>query len=353
MDAHAKGLEVNCRIAPGIPSLVRGDAARLRQVLNNLMGNAVKFTQSGEISVQLSVEEESESTTTLRFTVTDTGVGFPQERALSLFAAFEQGDTSSTRRYGGTGLGPTICKRLVELMGGHIGANSEVGKGSTFWFSTKLDKQSSGARTISEMPVSLRDARILVVDDNETSRSVLRGILQSWNCRVYEAADAGAAASLIAQSAATSKYFQFVLLDITLPGMTAEDLARDIRKDPRLTNTLLVSMGPIGAKINGLDALNGPSHHFAGHISKPVWEHNLRDVLINVNASDQRAAAVPLPATAAGQKSARKNSQTRLIGGRQLDQSGRGPGQLKTGLHTQILLDGMGGLNALVLLIPF
>jgi len=344
VDAHAKGLEVVCRIDPATPSLVRGDPARLRQVLTNLMGNAVKFTQRGEVSVRLCVEEENDASAKLRCTVTDTGVGFPQERASSLFAPFEQGDTSSTRRYGGTGLGLTISKRLIELMGGCIGVASEVGKGSTFWFSAVLGKVTCARQPQTGIPPGMQDSRILVVDDNSTSRFVLREILESWNCRVHEAADAGTALNLISQAAAASEHFNFVLLDTTLPDMTGEEFVGEIRKDPRLTNTLLVLLRPFGTK---LDVFDKRSSHSAIQISKPIWEHTLRDVLANAGLS-QTAASQPVK-IATTQGISRRNSATRilLVEDNLTNQAVARAMLKKLGYQVEIAVNGMQSLNAL------
>ena len=308
--ASEKQLELTCDLDPGTPWRLQGDSGRLRQVLVNLVGNAVKFTSQGEVNVKVRVEnaqpsaghteDESqvESAVTLRFTVTDTGIGFPEDRATSLFEPFMQGDGSSTRRYGGTGLGLTISRELVELMGGQIGATSQEGRGSTFWFTAVLGKQSADNSPAAKAPPHLRDAKILIVDDSATNRSLLLGILTSWRCRVEECNDAATALALLRKSADEGNPFQIALIDMSLPDGGGEDLGRQIAADVRLKQTALLLMTAFGqASDSGRLRANG----FLGQISKPVWERTLHEALLALSApSVQPTLPVVSPAAQPG-----------------------------------------------------
>ena len=182
LSAHAKGLELLCLIEPEVPALLQGDPGRLRQILTNLMGNAIKFTSRGEVSLHVSVDREDNTQVWIRFAVKDTGIGIPRDKIATLFHHFTQVDGSMTRRYGGTGLGLSISKQLAEMMGGKIDVESEEAKGSTFWIVVPLTNQPTAREKEAEVHTDLAGTRILVVDDNETNHQVLAGMLDSWNC---------------------------------------------------------------------------------------------------------------------------------------------------------------------------
>jgi len=243
---QAKGLEYVCLVDPDVPSLLRGDPGRLRQVLTNLTGNAVKFTSKGEVRVHVALEKEGDATATIRFSVIDTGIGIPADRLDALFDAFTQVDASTTRKYGGTGLGLSISKQLAELMGGQIGVESEEGKGSTLWFTAVFQKQSGGASAVVESPGDLRGKRILVVDDNETNRLLLERQLLSWGCRHEEAVEGGTALEKLRAAAAENDPFDVAILDMMMPGMDGEALGSAFKGEGSIRDVALVMMTSIG-----------------------------------------------------------------------------------------------------------
>ncbi len=312
INASEKGLELTCELEPGTPRLLQGDPGRVRQVLLNLLGNAVKFTAQGEVAVRVRLEAEDARTATLRFTVRDTGIGFRQDRASALFERFVQADGSSTRRYGGTGLGLTISKQLVEMMGGRIGVESEEGKGSTFWFTAVFrkqpQKQPQPSVPVTGVPPGLRDAKVLVVDANTTNQSLVSRLLSSWGCRPETSADGDSALAILRQAAQGADPFQIALLDMSLPGMGAEELGRRIAADPQLQHTALLSMSGLGRQT---DAASLHALGFAGHIFKPIWERTLREALLALGAKGSGAA--PFAASAGPQPSVVRNSHARIL----------------------------------------
>jgi PAS domain S-box-containing protein len=309
--ASEKGLELTCEREPGTPWLLRGDPGRVRQVLVNLLGNAVKFTHQGEVAIRVRLEAEDERQATLRFTVCDTGIGFQQGRATALFEPFVQGDGSTTRRYGGTGLGLTISKQLVEMMGGQIGVESEEGKGSTFWFTAVFEKQPRPSVVVTGAPPGLQDTKVLVVDDNATNRSLVCRFLTSWGCRPQESADGNSALAILHDAAQGADPFQIALLDRSLPGMDGEELGVRIAADPQLKQTALVLMTGFGRRRQSdwarLQALG-----FTGHVSKPIWEHSLREALRPLGAKPSGAA--PTSAAAGRQpRVVQRKNQARIL----------------------------------------
>jgi PAS domain S-box-containing protein len=278
--AQEKGLELTCRLGQDVPRLLRGDPGRLRQILSNLLGNAIKFTHEGEIKVRVLREKDQpqgdeESTATLRFSVTDTGIGIRPEQAKLLFSPFVQADGTTTRKYGGTGLGLAISKQLVELMGGKIELASEEGQGSTFSFTAVLEKQAANAPAV-DLATRFAGIKALVVDDNRTNRSLLGGMLVAWGCRCDVAENAETALAVLRQAAQAGDPFGVALLDMGLPGMSGEELGQRIAGDPQLSGTVLLLMAGMS---QGHDAANLHAHGFAGAISKPVWESRLGEAL--------------------------------------------------------------------------
>ena len=232
MSAHAKGLELLCLIEPEVPAMLQGDPGRLRQILTNLIGNAIKFTHQGEVVIHVSLDREDDRQAWIRFAVKDTGIGIPKDKIAMLFRPFTQVDGSITRKYGGTGLGLSISRQLAEMMGGEIGVESEESKGSTFWIIIPLTKQTTILVRREEAHTDIAGTRILVVDDNETNRQVLAGMLQTWNCCHDEASDASSAMEKLNAAAAQGTPFRIALLDMFMPGMDGETLGRRIKDDP-------------------------------------------------------------------------------------------------------------------------
>ncbi|MFZ3266339.1 MAG: PAS domain S-box protein [Terriglobales bacterium] len=273
LEAHNKGLELICELARDVPTLLRGDPTRLRQVLVNLFSNAVKFTPSGEIGLKVDLEAEYQSTVTLRFAVKDTGIGFSENQAPFLFAPFVQADGSTTRIYGGTGLGLTISKQLVELMGGRIGAHSGGGKGSVFWFAITFEKQTEAVAVI-EPRLRLDAPKVLVVDDNAANRALVCRLLNSWGCRSEEVGDAGSALAALHSSNRVKDPFRVAFVDSKMPGAEGTELGKRILSDPELHGITLLLMVPLGQECDP-DVLKQVG--FAGRLLKPVWESSLHD----------------------------------------------------------------------------
>jgi PAS domain S-box-containing protein len=301
--AQEAGLEFICAAAPEVPGRLAGDPGRLRQVLLNLAGNAVKFTHRGEVAVLASLEWETDTEAMLRFSVKDTGIGIPAEKQGLLFQKFSQADASTTRHYGGTGLGLAISKQLAEMMGGEIGLVSEGGRGSEFWFTARFAKQ-AGRQPGVTPPAEIRGARILVVDDNATNREVLVGQLGAWGLRSDEAPDGPTALGALRGAIDTGDPYAAAILDMRMPGMSGSDLARAIKADEALAPIRLVLMTSLG--VRG-DARRIEEIGFAACLVKPVRQSDLFDCLAAVVAGRILAdpvAVEPGPAGPAGQADA-------------------------------------------------
>jgi PAS domain S-box-containing protein len=275
--AEGKGLELICSVHPQVPALVRGDHGRLQQILNNLTSNAVKFTEHGQVSVRATKDDETERSVTVRFTVTDTGIGIPPDRRDRLFQSFSQVDSSATRKYGGTGLGLAISKQLAELMDGEIGVESEPGRGSTFWFTVKLQRQAVRDSLLRAMCDDLRDVRILVVDDNATNREFLAEQLSSFGLDHETACNGEETLAKLHDATARKTPFGLAILDMQMPGMDGEQLAQAIKSDPSLEDTilLLLTSGGIGDNTDRLHALG-----FSGWLTKPVRQSLLLGAIV-------------------------------------------------------------------------
>ena len=277
--AHNKGLEFACMIYPEVPLLLKGDPGRLRQILFNLVGNAVKFTENGEVVIRVSPAEETHTLTTIRFAVTDTGIGIPQNRMDILFKSFSQLDSSMARKYGGTGLGLAISKQLAEMLGGEISVESEEGKGSTFWFTAVFEKQPVDKEAPLVLPADIRGERLLVVDNSLTSRDILCGYLKSWGCRYGEVSSTREALSMMRHAAETGNPFHLAIIGFMMSGIDGEVLGREIKADPALKETVLVMLSSVGQRG---DAARIKDIGFAAYLTKPIKKSQIFNCLQTV-----------------------------------------------------------------------
>jgi PAS domain S-box-containing protein len=284
--AQEKGLEFICRIAPEMETYLRGDPGRLRQILINLGGNAVKFTAKGEISINVTPLHETENHLTARFEVRDTGIGIPQDKLNILFNAFEQVDASTTRRYGGTGLGLAISKRLADLMGGEVGVETTDGQGSTFWFTAVLEKQPPDKREEVAPMVDIRGVRILAVDDNATNRLVLSEQLESWGMRWTVLDDPKNVHATLQAARNSGDPYSILLTDMQMPEIDGEDLGRLVKTDPDLRNTQLIMMTSLG---NSGNAKHLENIGFAAYLTKPIKNSALYDCLALVLGKEKNS----------------------------------------------------------------
>ena len=270
--AKEKGLVLTFLMEPEVPARLQGDPGRIRQVLINLLGNAVKFTESGEVSLWVGLEDEQEETVTLHFKVIDTGIGIPLNRQEELFSPFFQGDSSMTRKYGGTGLGLTISKHLVEMMGGTIGVESREGAGSIFWFTGRFSRPDKKSEHFPDVLADLKGIRVLMVGDHPTNRHQVSSLLSSWGCVFDEAGDARTALTKMHQAWERGVPYQVALLDMAIPDMNGESLGVWIKADAKLKATVLIMLTPLG--LRG-DAARLRKVGFSGFLSKPIRQSHL------------------------------------------------------------------------------
>ncbi len=274
--AHKKGLETAVNISPEVPRLVLGDPVRLRQVIVNLFNNAIKFTQAGEIVVKVSAQSTGEGLAQVRFSVDDTGIGIPADKMDKLFKVFSQVDSSTTRKYGGTGLGLSISKTLVELMEGSIGVSTTVGKGSSFWFTVRFPLQDSSLYQSEDG--KLKGIRVIVIDDNETTRSILSGYLRSWGCSVSAVDNGASALKLLRDAAKKGESFDACLVDLLMAGMDGWQFASEVNADKAINAVRLFLMSPSGK--SGDEAKMKLLNWFDGYLTKPVRRGVLFDKLL-------------------------------------------------------------------------
>ncbi|CAA9490871.1 MAG: diguanylate cyclase/phosphodiesterase (GGDEF & EAL domains) with PAS/PAC sensor(s) [uncultured Rubrobacteraceae bacterium] len=287
--AHDKGLELASLVKPGVPTALRGDPGRIRQVLVNLLGNAVKFTAEGEVTLVVRLVEESDDAAVIRFEVSDTGIGMTEEQRGRLFQSFSQADASTTRKYGGTGLGLAISRQLVELMGGEIGVESAPGHGSTFYFTLPLEKQAEGVGPAALAPrADLHGLRVLVVDDNETNRKIVHEQVSSWGMRDGLAEDGQRALEMLRSAAEAGDAFDAAVLDMQMPGMDGMELARRIKEEPSISSTKLVMMSSVG---RGKEADEARVAGIEAYLTKPVRQSKLYDALATVMGAQEEDGA--------------------------------------------------------------
>ncbi len=289
--AHGKGLEILCFIDPALPTTLRGDPGRLCQILTNLTGNAIKFTPSGEVVISVTRESETGHDALLRFAVSDTGIGVGKDKFDQLFEQFTQADTSTTRKYGGVGLGLAISKQLAELMGGSVGFESEKGKGSEFWFTARLGKALEQTSREEKPPKDLVGVKALIVDENAKSREILTARLSSLGTRPSDAPDGRSALLAVKQALAEGDPFRVALLDIRLPDMDGITLGRALKADPRIANirpALMTRLGEYGKK-GCLEEIG-----FCACLTKPIRHQELKDFLSSSMEEELVEPTMPL-----------------------------------------------------------
>ena len=287
--AQAKRLEMILHVEETVPAPLRGDCGRLRQILTNLITNAIKFTDRGEIVVRAGLVRNDGRRVLLRFEVSDTGIGIEAEVQLRIFDAFSQADSSTTRKYGGTGLGLAISKELVALFGGEIGVSSKPGGGSMFWFTLPFEKQSDAEPSAPPLPASLRSLRVLVVDDNATNRDILCAQLAALGMRADRAAGGKDALGLL-YAAAQHDPYRIAVLDMHMPGMDGLELARLIRRDPGLENVELLMLSSVGQDVQAQVLRQLRVRRW---LTKPVSQRQLSDCLIEFTTAATLAPAAP------------------------------------------------------------
>jgi two-component system sensor histidine kinase/response regulator len=291
--ADEKGLELLCDVSPQIPEMVMGDSGRLRQILLNLIGNALKFTSAGEISLTIQLDLIEDMTSTLHFIVSDTGIGIAAEKLQSIFNSFSQADTSTTREFGGTGLGLTISRRLVEMMGGKIWVESEMGVGSQFHFCVRFGTAKNQSSRVSGSPAAahLRGARVLIVDDNRTNRRILEGLLKHWEMNTTAVSSGGDALTEIAAAHSSGLPYNLILTDMHMPKMDGFDLVETINGQPHpstATIMMLTSGGQRG------DAARCSELGIAAYLLKPVRQSELREAIARVLNVHEPSVAEPM-----------------------------------------------------------
>jgi two-component system, sensor histidine kinase and response regulator len=285
--AHQKGLELAYRVSANVHERVIGDPGRLRQIVVNLVGNAIKFTNQGEVVVEVEQDSRQEKSLELHFRVRDTGIGIEPEKQKVIFDAFTQADNSMTRRYGGTGLGLAITKRLVEKMEGKIWIESELGRGSTFHFLLSLGIGQGQSKLQSPLELAqVRGLRVLIVDDNRTNRFILSELLQHWGMKPHETEDAAAALRALTKAAGEGSPFQLVLLDAQMPDVDGFELAKKIRQDPANDGIPLLMLSSSALRGEGTRCREVG---IAAYLSKPVAQSELLNAILTT-------LAVPEPA---------------------------------------------------------
>ncbi len=293
--AAAKEIELACRIAPDLPDGLRGDPVRLRQILINLVGNSIKFTSQGEVVVDVERDGEPENGQTVRLhvTVRDTGIGIPPEKQQYVFDAFAQADSSTTRRFGGTGLGLTISSQLVRMMGGRIWLQSEVNKGTTFHFTAEFLLDDAPIETPRVQPPSLAGQSVLVVDDNATNRRILQELLKSWRMLPVLADGGPAALAELRRAAQVGRPYGLVLLDLMMPDMDGFDLAAEIRRADELQEPRMIMLSSVARPG---DAQRCRDLGLAGYLTKPLVCSELLDTLLSVDRNSESGDGRPTEA---------------------------------------------------------
>ncbi len=287
--AHEKNITVACEIEADLGVHLKGDPGRLRQILINLAGNAIKFTDRGRVAIHAKIESQTDSGVLVRFSVSDTGIGITLEKQGGLFSSFFQADNSTNRKYGGTGLGLAISKQLAELMGGTIGMESREGAGSTFWFTAAFKKRDAGELTSLPTFANLTGLKVLVADNHDAERELACSMLASWGCRFREAKDGDAAMTLLQEAALGGDPFSVAILEMELPAMDGSRLGRLIKESAVLNGTFLIMVTSMG-KRGDAAMLSGIG--FSGYLTTPLRESQFRDCLALVAGRKREAGGL-------------------------------------------------------------
>ncbi len=291
--ADQKGLELLCEIAPDVPEVVNGDSSRLRQVVLNLVGNAIKFTSEGEVALHVQTDAKDGEGCILHFTVSDTGIGIPPEKQKMIFDPFTQADTSTTRRYGGTGLGLTISTRLVGMMGGKIWVDSEVARGTQFHFTARMGIADVNAIEVGIIapPEILRGLKVLVVDDNRTNRRILEGMLRHWDMKPTPVEGGEEALTQLSTARAAAEPYALILTDMHMPMMDGFSLVERIRQRPELSTATIMMLTSAGHRG---DAARCQELGVAAYLLKPIQQSELREAIARVLGAKEQKGAIPL-----------------------------------------------------------
>ncbi len=291
--ADEKSLELLCEIAHEIPEVVRGDFSRLRQVIVNLLGNAIKFTDRGEVTLKVELESQIGASCTLHFTVSDTGIGIAIEKQESIFEAFSQADNSTTRKYGGTGLGLSISMRLVAMMGGKIWVQSAAGRGSHFHFTVRLGVSDSKPVELGSIapPETLRGVKVLIVDDNPTNRRILAGMLKRWEMKSTSVGSGDEALSQLFSAYIAGEPYALIVTDMHMPEMDGFTLIERIRQRPELSAAIVMMLTSAGHRG---DAIRCQELGISAYLLKPIRQSELREAIARVLGAHEQSGAVPL-----------------------------------------------------------
>jgi signal transduction histidine kinase/CheY-like chemotaxis protein len=291
--AHEKGLELLCEVAPEVPEAVRGDANRLRQIVVNLIGNAIKFTSEGEVGLYVKALDTKGEQRLLQFTVADTGIGIPAEKQKLIFEAFTQADTSTTRKYGGTGLGLTISTRLVEMMGGKLWVESESGPGTRFHFTAMLGVAGTQAMRVGTFapPEMLRELKVLIVDDNRTNRGILEGMLKRWEMKTTSVEGGEEALRQLTVARDVGDPFGLILIDMHMPTMDGFGLVERIRQNPQLATATIMMLTSAGHRG---DAARCQELGVAAYLPKPIRQSELREAIARALGAKEQEGLIPL-----------------------------------------------------------
>ncbi len=292
-NAHKKGLELAYHISNDTPDKIIGDPGRLRQILLNIVNNAIKFTSKGEVVVSINVKQKTKDSICLLFTITDTGIGIPKTKQQTIFNAFAQVDSSTTRRFGGTGLGLAISSQLVKLMKGDIWVESKIHKGSSFHFTVWFKLQRTRQKKITQGKVKrLKDLSVLIVDDNATNRIILQEILSNWNMKPSGAKDGKSALAAMKKAEKKGEPFQLIIIDSLMPEMDGFSLAEQIKKDPNIAKSTIIMLTSSG--IRG-EATQCQKMGISAYLMKPVKQSDLLDaIMLTLGAATNKQEDIPL-----------------------------------------------------------